>query len=136
MRTRLDLLVIAALGVYRAWRFIAKDRITERWREQVYNRWPPTYKRALARAEWNENMHEVVMHTRGGTRRNTGKEMVDDKVPKVSWATASVDCPWCLPLLACAALTLAVDASFGLTWPVAWWLALSTAVGLVGRADG
>lgn len=127
MRTRLDLLVIAALAVYRVWRFIARDRITERWRERIYNRWPPTYRRALARAEWNENMHEVVMHTRGGVR---------DKVPKVSWLAASIDCPWCAGAWLSAILTLAVDASFGLTWPVAWWLALSTAVGLVGRADG
>lgn len=128
MRLRLDLLVIAALAVYRVWRFVARDNITERWRERIYNRWPPTYQRALVRAEWNEDMHEVVMHTRNGSVR--------DKVPKVSWATASLDCPWCLPLLVCAALTLAVDASFGLTWPVMWWLALSTAVGLIGKADG
>lgn len=128
MRTRLDVLVISALAVYRAWRFMARDAITERWREAVYDRWPPNYKRSLARAEWNSKMHEVVMHTRNGSLR--------DPVPKVSWITASLDCPWCFPLLVSAGLTAVVDASFGLTWPIMWWLALSALVGFLGRVDG
>lgn len=128
MRTRLDLLVICALGVYRAWRFVARDAVTQRWREALYNRFPPTYQRSLARAEWNSKMHEVVFHTRRDNPR--------DPVPKVSWLTASFDCPWCINLIASAGLTVAVDASFGLTWPILWWLALSSLVGFLGRVDG
>jgi hypothetical protein len=126
MRTRLDLLVIGALAVYRAWRFVARDAITQRWREALYDRFPPSYQRSLARSEWNSKMHEVVMHTRPSNRSH----------PKVSWVTASLACPWCLGTWLSAALTAAVDASFGLTWPILWWLALSALVGLLGRADG
>lgn len=128
MRTRLDLLVIGALAVYRAWRFVARDTITQRWREALYNRFPPTYQRSLVRAEWNSKMHEVLLHARRDNPR--------DPVPNVSWLTASFDCPWCINLIASAALTAAVDASFGLTWPLLWWLALSALVGFLGRVDG
>ncbi len=125
MRTRLDLLLICALAIYRGWRFLARDAITERAREALYDRWPPDYKRSLIRSEWNTTMAEVVAHARPAPKR-----------PKVSVIAASIDCPWCAPTFAAVAVTLAVDASFGLTWPVAWFGALCCLVGLLGRADG
>lgn len=128
MRTRPDLLIISALAIYRAWRFLARDAITQRWRETLYNRFPPSYQRSLVRAEWNAKMHEVLLNTR--------RDTPSDPVPRVSWFTASLNCPWCAPSFAAAALTLAVDASFGLTWPVLWGLALGALVGLLGRIDG
>ncbi len=125
MRTRLDLLLICALALYRGWRLIARDAITQRPREDMYDRWPPNYKRSLVRTEWNADMREVVFHSRPTHQRR----------PKVSLVAQSVDCPWCLPTFAAAALTAAVDASFGLIWPVAWFGALCCLIGLLGRAD-
>lgn len=122
------MLVIGALAIYRAWRLMARDTITQRWRETLYNRFPPSYQRSLVRAEWNVKMHEVLLNTR--------RDTPSDPVPKVSWVTANIDCPWCLGSWLAVALTLAVDASFGLTWPVLWALALGALVGLLGRVDG
>lgn len=123
MRTRLDLLVISALAVYRCWRLVARDDITSQWRERVYNRWPPTASRATGLMKWEPKLRQNVFHARPG------------EPPKVSGLAAAVDCPWCFGAWLCVPATLAVDASFGLVWPVAWFLALSTVVGLLGRLD-
>ncbi len=128
MRTRLDLLVIVALALYRGWRLVAKDAITERWREEAYNRWPPTAERAAGRMRWSTDLHQMVYEVRPVSSR--------DPRPKVSWIAASIACPWCAPLILSLPVTLAVDVCFGLTWPLAWWPALSTSVGLLGRAEG
>lgn len=128
MRTRLDLLVIVALALYRAWRFVAKDKITERWREEAFNRWPPSAERAAGRMKWSADQRQMVYSIRPESNR--------DQRPKVSWIAASIACPWCAPLILALPLTLVVDACFGLTWPLAWWLALSASVGLLGRAEG
>lgn len=136
MRTRLDLFVILALAVYRLWRLVARDAITERWREQLYNRWPPSATRAAGLMEWNPEIRQMVYRVRGGERVSvgTGRLPAIDP-PKVSWLAAAVDCPWCSGAWLAAVATVLADASFGLVWPAAWFLALSTAVGLLGRAD-
>lgn len=126
MRTRLDLFVIAALSVYRLWRLLARDEITARWREQAYNRWPPSAERAAGVMKWSAAQRQTVYSARP-TR---------DSRPRVSRVAEAVDCPWCLGAWLAGAATLAVDASFGVVWPLAWWLALSAAVGLLGRLDG
>lgn len=134
MRTRLDLLVICALGVYRLWRLVARDAITERWREQIYNRWPPDARRAAGLMAWNGSIRQMVYTARPADHM-VGLRAVA-KLPKVSLVAAAIDCPWCAGAWLCAVATLAVDASFGLTWPVVWFLALSTLVGLLGRIEG
>lgn len=123
MQTRLDLLVITALGVYRLWRLVARDAITARWRETLYNRWPPDATRAAGEMTWDARSRQMVYRVRP-----------KDK-PKVSALATAVACPWCSGLWASAVATAAVNACFGLTWPVLWFGALSTAVGLLGRAD-
>ncbi len=128
MRTRLDLLLICAFAVYRGWHLIARDKVVERPREALYDRWPPSAKRALVRTEWNADMREVVFHARPTAGRA--------KPPRVSLVSQSVDCPWCLPTFAAVAMTIAVDASFGLTWPVAWFGALCCVIGLLGAVEG
>lgn len=132
MRTRLDLLVICALGVYRLWRLVARDAITERWREQIYNRWPPDAQRAAGVMVWDDKLRQSVYRV----RPERGPDGSRNPRLRVSLVAASVNCPWCAPTFICAALTLAVDASFGLTWPALWFLALSTLVGLLGRVEG
>ncbi len=127
MRTRLDLLLICALALYRGWHLLARDKITERPREALYDRWPPDFKRSLVRSEWNADMREVVFHAKPAKGRDAPK--------RVSLVSASASCPWCLPTFAALALTLAVDASFGLTWPVAWFGALCCLVGLLGAVE-
>jgi len=126
MRTRLDLLVISALALYRLWRLVAKDDITKRWREEIYNRWPPNAVRATGTMKWDQKKRENVFVAR--TERKDH--------PKVSLVAASISCLWCAVTFASAALTVAVDASFGLTWPLAWFGALACLVGLLGRVDG
>jgi hypothetical protein len=126
MRTRLDLLLICALAIYRGWRLVARDKVTERWREQAYNRWPPNYKRTLVETKWEPMMRESVPHTRTSALER----------PKVSIVAASLSCPWCAPTFAAALLTFAVDVSFGLTWPVVWFAALGCLVGLLGSYEG
>lgn len=132
MRTRLDLLVICALAVYRLWRLVARDAITERWREQIYNRWPPSAERAAGLMVWDAKILQSVYRVRPERDPNGARH----ERPQVSWIAKWVDCPWCLGAWLCALATVAVDASFGLTWPVVWFLALSTLVGLLGRAEG
>lgn len=131
MRTRLDLLAICALAVYRLWRFVARDAITERWREQIYNRWPPDAKRAAGVMVWDTKIRQSVYRVRP-ERTPSGSTTLR---PQVSWLTAAVACPWCVGAWLSAVLTIAADASFGLTWPVAWFGALSALVGLLGRAE-
>jgi hypothetical protein len=126
MRTRLDLFIITALSVYRLWRLVARDAITQRWREQIYNRWPPDAARAHGIMRWSPDLRESVYSARPVSRPR----------PKVSWFAKAVDCPWCSGAWLCAVATLAVDASFGVVWPLAWWAALSAAVGLLGRLEG
>lgn len=126
MRTRLDLFILSALSVYRVWRLVARDDITGRWREQLYNRWPPSASRAAGMMKWSPEKRENVYSVRP----------VGKPPPKVSWLAKAVDCPWCAGAWLSAAATVAVDASFGVVWPLAWWLALSTAVGLLGRLEG
>lgn len=123
MRTRLDLLIISALAVYRLWRLLARDAITAKWREQAYNRFPPSAQRAAGTMKWDKTIRQNVFKARPG------------KPPKVSWTAKGFDCPWCAPLWASAAVTVAADASFGLVWPLAWFGALSCLVGLLGSAD-
>jgi hypothetical protein len=125
MRTRLDLFVLASLGTYRVWRLVARDEITKRWREAAYNRWPPTYPRSLGFTEWNPKMREAVLH--GRPERSIH--------PPVSVIAAHVDCAWCLGALLSAVATVAVNATYGLVWPMLWWLALSSAVGLLSGLD-
>jgi hypothetical protein len=125
MRTRLDLLVICALAVYRLWRLIARDDLTARWREQFYNRRPPSATRAAGMMVWDKNLRQNVFKIRP----------IAKKTPKVSALAQAIDCPWCAGTWLSAALTIAVNASFGLTWPVAWFAALACLVGLLGRAD-
>ena len=127
---RLDLFVILALATYRVWHLIARDSITERWREQVYNRWPPDYERALARMEWNAEMREMVRHSRHATDAERGA------IPTPTWLAKMADCPWCAGAWLAAAATIAADITYGLPWPAAWFLALSAAVGLLGRLEG
>lgn len=126
MRTRLDLLLICALAIYRGWHLVARDKLTERWREAFYDRHPPSYKRSLVMTKWEPAMREAVPHTRptGGRR------------PKVSLLAMAIDCPYCSPFIVEVAVTIAVDASFGLTWPVAWFGALACLVGLLGSIEG
>lgn len=134
MRTRLDLLVICALALYRLWRFVARDAITERWREQLYNRWPPSAERAAGLMVWDSKIRQSVYRVRPERDiHNTGMRPVPR--PNVSWLAKATDCPWCASVWLSAALTIAVDASFGLTWPVVWFGALCTLVGLLGRAE-
>lgn len=123
MRTRLDLFVLAAFGTYRVWRFVARDTITKRWREAAYNRWPPTAARSLVTLEWNPTSHDTVLHTRS-------------QPWQVSLVAAHIDCPWCFGTALAAVATAVVNATYGVVAPVGWWLALSTAVGLLGRLDG
>jgi hypothetical protein len=126
MQTRLDMFVLCALCVYRVWRLVAKDAITARWRETAYNRWPPDGKRAGGRMAWNPELREMVFSTR----------LEGDPRPKVNMLAQLVNCPRCGGAWLAAIATVAVDVSFGVAWPIAWWLALSAAVGLLGRADG
>jgi hypothetical protein len=126
MRTRLDLFVLAAFGTYRVWRFVARDTITKRWRETAYNRWPPTYARSLAVTEWSTSMHQSVVRGRPEHA----------PTPRVSWVAAHVDCAWCGGASLSALATAVVNVTYGVVAPVLWWLALSTAVGLLSRADG
>lgn len=125
MRTRLDLFVLMALAVYRCWRLMARDDITARWREQAYNRWPPSAQRSAGLMSWNPEIRQMVYKARPETGRR----------PKVSPVAAAVDCPWCGGAWLAGAAVIVVDVCFGVVWPVAWWLALSTAVGLLGRAE-
>lgn len=134
MRTRLDLFVLLAFAVYRTWRLVARDKITERWREQLYNRWPPDAARAAGLMTWEPNLREMVYSTRP-TTSSGGRRIIDPK-PRVSAVAQAINCPWCAPMWMAAVATLVADASFGLVWPVMWWLALSSAVGLLGRAEG
>lgn len=131
MRTRLDLLVISALALYRLWRLVARDTITEPWRARIYDRWPPTAARALYLTTWNKAKREVVAHA----RQTTGPLVDRRPIPRVNLLAASIDCPWCAPTLVAGVVTVLVDASFGLTWPLAWWGALAALVGLLGRID-
>lgn len=124
MQTRLDLLVITALGVYRLWRLLARDAITARWREALYNRWPPDATRAAGEMTWDSKSRQMVYRFRPSQAK-----------PRVSVVAQAIDCPWCAGLWASAAATVAVNACFGLVWPVLWFAALSAAVGLLGRAD-
>lgn len=128
MPSRLDLLAISALALYRAWRFVARDAITAKWRERLFNRWPPTAERAAGMMTWDANLRQNVYTARPGPTRRTQ--------PKVSLIAASIACPWCAPTIAAAALTAAVDASFGLVWPFLWFGALCALVGILGRVDG
>lgn len=123
MRTRLDLLIITALAVYRFWRLLARDDITAKWRESVYNRFPPSATRATGLMKWDSDLRENVYRARPG------------KPPAVSWAAKAFDCPWCYGAWLSVGATYAADAAFGLVWPVMWFLALSCLVGLLGRAD-
>lgn len=123
---RLDLFVITALAVYRVWRLVAKDTITERWREAAFNRWPPTASRAAGTMTWNPALRQHVYRVRP----------TPAPTRKVSWIAAGVVCAWCGGAWLSAVATALVDASVGVRWPVAWFLALSTAVGLLGRAEG
>lgn len=132
MRTRLDLLVISALALYRFWRLVARDDITAKWREAAYDRWPPDAKRAAGVMVWDPKIRQTVYRVRP-ERTETGQRTAK---PDVSRLAALVDCPWCAGAWLSAVATAAVDASFGLTWPLAWAAALSTLVGLLGRLDG
>lgn len=129
MRTRLDLFVLLVFAVYRTWRLVARDKITERWREQLYNRWPPDAARAAGTMKWNPHLREMVYSARPQVRGT-------DTRPKVNWWAQMSGCPHCGGAWLAAVATLVADASFGLVWPLAWFLALSAAVGLLGRAEG
>jgi hypothetical protein len=134
MRTRLDLLVLCALGVYRLWRLVARDTITERWREQLYNRWPPDARRASGLMTWEPSIRQMVFKARPGVT-GVSTRPGNPHGPKVSLVAAGLDCPWCAGAWLSAVVTVLADASFGLTWPLVWFAALSTLVGLLGRAE-
>ena len=104
---------------------MARDSITARWREKVYDRWPPDATRSAGTMTWQPALREHTYTVRP----------VATKRPKVSVVTAAVSCAWCGGAWLAAVATAVVDASVGLPMPVAWWLAVSAAVGLLGRAD-
>jgi hypothetical protein len=110
-------LALTALASYRLTRLVTTDTLLEPWREQVFNRWPPTWDRA--RLRWTSE-HRHVMRA------------PEDTVPVRHWAKL-LDCSWCAGVWVTAAVVLATRHH---PRRVLTWLGLSTVVGMIGSVDG
>lgn len=107
---------LTALAAYRLTRLVTTDTIVTPWREQVFNRWPPTFDRS--RLRWTSEQRHVF-------------RAADDSVPVAHWAKL-LDCPWCAGFWITGAAVLATRCPR----PLLSWLGLSTVVGMIGMVDG
>jgi hypothetical protein len=118
------LFVLLVLGVSRLLRLIQADKITERARELIYNRWPYDAKRGALLAEWKPETREVSF----SVRRNLGIE--DVRPTRLAYL---LSCPWCLGLWVSALAVAVVAQLISVPLPVLWAAALAHAVSLVAR---
>lgn len=111
------MLTLTALAAYRVTRLLVADSIADPWREQLFNRWPPSWERS--RTRWVPEQQRHVYRAD------------DDRVPVVR-AAKLLDCPWCMGFWVCAAAVTIMRPRR----PVLTTLALSTVVGMIGAVDG
>ena len=128
--TPLALFVVLSLATSRVVRLVQSDRVTKRWREAVFNRYPPDAVRQAREAVWEPKLRDVAFKPRHGARWPDGGYL---DVPPVSRFGYWLGCPWCLGLALSAAAVLVAMAFVSVPLPVAWWLAISTVVGLIGE---
>jgi hypothetical protein len=124
--TPLALFVALALATHRIVRLAQRDHITLRWREAALNRWPPDAVRQSMVAKWEPKLQDVAIGARPGDPL---------RWPPVSRFGYWLTCPWCFGFVASALAVLAVQPWASTPLPVVWWLALSSAVGLLSGAE-
>lgn len=111
------LCILIALASYRVTRLVTTDKITEPifepLRQRLESRW-------------------IRKHTRPGSPEEFDAIESEKFNSKAAYL---LSCPWCLGFWVSGAGTLLVSLVYGLDYPILTWLAVSTAVGLLGQLD-
>jgi hypothetical protein len=109
------------LASYRLTRIVTLDTITEPWREQIFNRWPPDDDRA--RWRWVPELRALV------------KRDPKAPAPRVHWIGQLVECPWCCGFYISGVVVAVTGWFVSVPAPLIVWPAVSTLVGLTGEVD-
>jgi len=111
------LVLLGTLAAYRLVRVVTLDKITEpifdRLRLWLETRW-------IAKHAGDD---EKLAYLYGNS---------DEWCSKLAFM---LSCPWCLGFWVSGAVTMLLSVAYGLDYPVLVWLAMSTAVGFLGRID-
>ena len=110
MMNEVWLFVLGTLAAYRVTRLVVADKIAEPYMERV--RW------WLERRWFSKHPDEDGSQTEWNSR-----------------LAYMLSCPWCFGFWVSGATTVILSVAYGLSYPVIAWLAMSTAIGFLGRID-
>lgn len=114
----LALFVIASLAAFRLTMLVARDVIGQRWRERLFDRFPPNGQRAGTRSLWRKVDRTVLLRAR-----------LDEGERPVSIIGQIIDCAWCAGVYVSLAVWGVVWSLVPLPLPALWPMAMAGVVG-------
>lgn len=143
----LVLFLVLAGAAYRLTRLVTTDSILDRPRDWWFLHFPPNREWARryrvvwneARGEWNDAgvWFPMILRVR---KPNGGMRVSWNLAPsprrKTSKLGQLVECPWCIGFWLSGLVVALADHYASIPLPLAWWWALSAAVGLAAKVGG